>query len=202
MEYERFSDEELCRLAENDSGAEEFLLIKYKRVVLQEARTLFLTWGDRDDLVQEGMIGLYRAIRGFRQEAGASFATFARLCIRRQIYNAIQAANRKKNSPMEEYVSFHSPEFLQQEQEAKAGWEQCSPEQQLIDREETERLLRRLEERLSPLEWKILQEYVGGSNYQEIARRLRRSPKSVDNAITRIKEKFRRILLEEGRAKS
>lgn len=197
--YEQFSDEELCRLAVNDSGAEEFLLMKYKRVVLQEARTLFLTWGDRDDLVQEGMIGLYRAVRGFRQEAGASFAAFARLCIRRQIYNAIQAANRKKNLPMEEYVSFHSPEFQQQEQEAKTGWEQSSPEQQLIDREETERLLRRLEERLSPLEWKILKEYVEGSNYQEIARRLERSPKSVDNAITRIKGKFRKILEEEGK---
>ncbi len=197
--YAQLCDEELCRLAEEDSGAEEYLLIKYKRVVLQEARTLFLTWGDRDDLVQEGMIGLYRAIRAFRVEGGASFATFARLCIRRQICNAIQSANRKKNLPMEEYVPLHSPEFRMQEQKSENGFKQRSPEQQMIDREETRQLLKSLKKCLSALEWDVLREYIAGNNYQEIARKLGRTPKSIDNAITRIKGKTRKILEDQKR---
>ncbi len=197
--YEQLNDEELCRLAADDSGAEEYLLIKYKRLVLKESRSLFLNWGDRDDLLQEGMIGLYRAIRSFRPESGAAFSTFAALCVRRQIYNAIQAANRKKNFPMDGYISFDSPEYLEQEQVSMHGVGQVGPLEQLIDREEADRLLGALEGKLSPLEKKVLEDYIDGSNYQEIARKLEKTPKSVDNAVTRIKTKFREILEQEGR---
>lgn len=198
--YEQLSDEELCRLAEEDSSAEEYLLIKYKRLVLKESRSLFLSWGDRDDLIQEGMIGLYRAIRSYRPEAAASFSTFAGLCVRRQIYNAIQAANRKKNLPMEEYISINSPEYLEQARESMRNVGQAGLEQQLIDREETEGLLKALKEKLSSLEKKVLEDYIEGSNYQEIARKLHKSPKSIDNAVTRIKTKCRTVLEGEGRA--
>lgn len=198
--YEQLNDEELCRLAADDSGAEEYLLIKYKRLVLKESRSLFLNWGDRDDLLQEGMIGLYRAIQSYRPESGASFVTFATLCVRRQIYNAIEAANRKKNIPLEGYISIDSPEYLEQEQESGHGAGQAGPLEQLIDREEAERLLGELKGKLSPLEKKVLDDYIEGNNYQEIARKLGKTPKSVDNAVTRIKSKFREILEQEGRA--
>ncbi len=197
-EYEQYTDEELCRLAEQDRLAEEHLLIKYKPMVRREARSLFLTWGDREDLIQEGMIGLYRAIRSYRAEEGAQFSTFAKRCILAQMYNAITMANRKKNLPMKEYVSFDSPEFLTREETGSVGgYGSGNPEQVCIAEEEAKRLQERLLERLSSLEQTVFHHYIFGMNYVEISEILGKDAKSIDNAIQRIRGKMRLILEEE-----
>lgn len=197
-EYGQYTDEELCRMSEHDRLAEEHLLIKYKPLVRQEARSLFLTWGDREDLIQEGMIGLYRAIRSYRPEEGAQFATFAKRCILAQMYNAITMANRKKNLPMKEYVSFDSPEFLSHEETGTVGgYGSGNPEQVCIAEEEAKLLQERLMGRLSKLEQTVFLEYISGMNYVEIGAKLGKDAKAIDNAIQRIRGKMRLILEEE-----
>ncbi len=192
--YVNCSDEELCQMAATDPLAEEYLLIKYKPLVRNEARSLFLTWGDKEDLIQEGMIGLYRAIRSYRMEEGAQFHTFARRCVLAQMYNAITMANRKKNLPMKEYVSLDSPEFLSREE---AGYGVGNPEQMCIAEEEERRLTDRLTARMSKLERDVFSAYISGMNYIEIGETLGKDPKSIDNAIQRIRGKMRTILEEE-----
>lgn len=177
------NDEELVRLFQNgDEEAGDRLLEKYKPLVLRFSRARFIPGGDRDDLIQEGMIGLYKAMRDFREGRGASFSTFAALCVDRQILRAIEASGREKNRALNDAVGFTGDE------EEGRGFD-VSPEQILIEREEEEERLRQLRSRLSPLESQVLDLFLDGMDYKEIAAKLGKSPKSVDNALQRIRKK-------------
>ena len=190
-EYTEYTDEELVELLrQGDTEVMDYLLEKYKFVVRQKARVLYLAGGEADDLIQEGMIGLFKAVRDFQQDKEASFATFARMCIDRQIYSAIQNSNRQKHQPLNSYVS------LNQEDENSPIWELSveNPEAIIIDQENTQDLRKRISDYLSPMENRVLDLYLKGKGYVEIAGILNKSPKSIDNALQRIRAKIREVL--------
>ena len=190
-EYTEYTDEELVELLrQGDTEVMDYLLEKYKFVVRQKARVLYLAGGEADDLIQEGMIGLFKAVRDFQTDKEASFATFARVCIDRQIYSAIQNSNRQKHQPLNSYVS------LNQEDESSPIWELSveNPESIIIDQETTEDLRKRISDYLSPMENKVLDLYLKGKGYVEIGGILNKSPKSVDNALQRIRSKIREVI--------
>ncbi|MCI8625212.1 MAG: RNA polymerase sporulation sigma factor SigH [Lachnospiraceae bacterium] len=204
-EYEQHTDEELLRLVqEGNGGAVDFLMEKYKNLVRGKAKTLYLIGGDCDDLIQEGMIGLFRAIREFDEGKESSFASFASLCISRQIYKAIEAQNRKKNQPLNNYISLDTPAYQEDGQEGESLLDLLrpdgdgNPEQFVIDRENIEQLEERLDRSLSKMEKQVFVLFREGYSYQQIAKRLGREPKSIDNALQRIKTKVSRILQEIG----
>ena len=189
--YTEYTDEELVELLrQGDTEVMDYLLEKYKFVVRQKARVLYLAGGEADDLIQEGMIGLFKAVRDFQTDKEASFATFARVCIDRQIYSAIQNSNRQKHQPLNSYVS------LNQEDESSPIWELSveNPESIIIDQETTEDLRKRISDYLSPMENKVLDLYLKGKGYVEIGGILNKSPKSVDNALQRIRSKIREVI--------
>lgn len=190
-EYQKLADEELIqKLREGDERIMDYILEKYKPLVLRKANAMFLIGGDTDDLIQEGMIGLFKAVRDFQQDKEASFATFARMCIDRQIYSAIQNSNRQKHQPLNSYVS------LNQEDENSPIWELSveNPEAIIIDQENTQDLRKRISDYLSPMENRVLDLYLKGKGYVEIAGILNKSPKSIDNALQRIRAKIREVL--------
>ncbi len=193
--YDEMSDEELCIASKEDDFAEEYLLIKHKPLVLKLARPLYLTYGEKEDLIQEGMIGLYHAIVRFQPETGAKFSTFAHTCIQHQMFKAIEAGNRKRDIPISSVVSLSDEETLGEN--APFG-SVNNPEQILIDRETVAHLLETLKDRLSSLELMVLEDYMDGLTYQDIAKKMERPPKSIDNAIQRIKAKMRQVLREEN----
>ncbi len=174
-----------------ESACMDTLIERYKRQVRNQARTLYLMGGDNDDLIQEGMLGLFKAVRDYRPEKEVSFETFARLCISRQLYSAVQAAGRQKHVPLNTYVEFSDQ--LDAQEDSPQG---KSPEELLIDRENIERLREEIWKVLSPMEKKILQSYLDGESYTEIASGLNRSPKSVDNALQRIRRKLKKFLTD------
>ena len=189
--FDGVSDEELiARLRAGETAIEDYLMEKYKGLVRQKARAMFLIGGDTDDLIQEGMIGLFKAVRDFQTDKEASFATFARVCIDRQIYSAIQNSNRQKHQPLNSYVS------LNQEDESSPIWELSveNPESIIIDQETTEDLRKRISDYLSPMENKVLDLYLKGKGYVEIGGILNKSPNSVDNALQRIRSKIREVI--------
>ncbi len=199
-DYENLTDEQLIRLLRGgDTEVMDYLLEKYKYLVRKRANTLFLLGGATDDLIQEGMIGLFKAIRDY-EEASGSFYGFMELCVSRQIYTAIEAASRKKHGPLNSYVSLSGGEsetegtFL----EDVAAANDRNPEQMLIDRENFENFLARIRERLSPLERSVLDDYLEGLNYREIAERMGRPEKSIDNALQRIRAKVQALREEEN----
>lgn len=202
--YNELSDEKMIALIQQgDNDAVDFLMNKYKNLVRKRARKLFLIDGDKDDLIQEGMIGLYRAIRDYDLEKDTSFYTFADLCIARQLYTAIKTSNRQKNMPLNTYISFYSPTFLEEHEEAKDSYinlfladNKLNPEELIIDRETADVIEYELKKRLSPLEKEVMNWYMEGYTYIEIAEQLKRSPKSIDNAIQRIKNKSNQLLKE------
>ena len=151
---------------------------------------MFLIGGDTDDLIQEGMIGLFKAVRDYQPDREASFTTFARMCIERQIYSAVQLSNRQKHIPLNSYVS------LNQEDESNPIWEMSveNPESIVIDQETTRDLQKKISDYLSPLENKVLDLYLKGEGYVEIGKTLNKSPKSIDNALQRIRSKIREVL--------
>ncbi|MCI2049205.1 MAG: sigma-70 family RNA polymerase sigma factor [Lachnospiraceae bacterium] len=200
-DYASMTDEQLRRLSaeENDKDATDFLLGRYKDLVRRKARAMYVPGSDTEDLIQEGMIGLFEAIRGFSEEGGASFRTFAELCVMRHLYTAVEAGSRKKNIPLNTAVSIYE-EF----DSADGSGDQRSslsetlenpatpdPERQLIDRENVDSLLGRIEEELSPFEKQVLELYIEDPDYTKIARRLGRSEKSTDNALQRIRRKLK-----------
>lgn len=199
MDLQSLTDEELCKLSkEGNEEAESILLYKYKAVVKNRAKTLFLTGGDMDDLIQEGMIGLFMAMKGYDENKGTSFSAFARLALERRMYNAIKAQNTKKNSPLNNYVSLDSSEREGEEGGQsiallRAGME-AEPEKKWIDRENTDFLMMRLSEELSEFEKEVLKLSLSGKDYKEIGKELKKSPKSIDNALQRIKKKLKGIL--------
>lgn len=192
--YDRLSDEALLRqLRAGDTAIMDYVLDKYKPLVRKKANAMFLIGGDTDDLIQEGMIGLFKAIRDYREERETSFFHFAELCITRQIYSAIEASNRKKHAPLNSYVSFYSEvseegqplaEYLESERSD-------NPEQRMIDQENFELFLKKVCQILSKMECEVLDDYLSGLNYQQIAEKMKKSPKAIDNALQRIKAKIR-----------
>lgn len=201
MDYSVMTDEKLIELSRD--GKDEvidYLLDKYKGLVRRKARTMFLVGGDTDDLIQEGMIGLYKAVRDYDVRKEASFLTFANLCIDRQIYSAINASNRKKHSPLNSYISFPLLNFLNDNVTNelymdKQNVNHRNPEDLYIDRENVLHIEHMLEKELSAFEYEVLKMYIDGADYIEIAERMDKKPKSIDNAIQRIKKKVKFIKL-------
>ena len=188
--YENVSDEELIlRIRRNEDGVMEYLLEKYKDIVLKKARAMFLIGGETDDLIQEGMMGLFKAIRDYKPEYTASFATFANLCIDRQLYTAISTSKRKKHQPLNTYVSLND-----EEETAVLGLQTENPESIILEEEGLRDLKDEIYRSLSPLECKVLDYYLQGYSYTRIAQVLDRTPKSIDNALHRIREKTHKLL--------
>ena len=189
--FDNVSDEELImRFRAGETSIEDYLMEKYKGLVRQKARAMFLIGGDTDDLIQEGMIGLFKAVRDYQPGREAIFATFAGVCIDRQLYSAIQSSNRQKHIPLNSYVS------LNQEEEGSPIWELSveNPESIVIDQENARDLQQKFMGCLSPMERTVLDLYLRGEGYVEIARILNKSPKSIDNALQRIRSKIREAL--------
>lgn len=197
-------DEEIIEEAKSGSNkALEYLINKYKSFVRAKARTYFLIGADREDIIQEGMIGLYKAIRDYREDKLSSFRAFAELCITRQIITAIKTATRQKHIPLNSYVSLNKPIFDEESDRTLMdviSEESISdPEEMIINREEFTGIESKIGELLSGLEWEVLSLYLQGKSYQEIAEELDRHVKSIDNALQRVKRKLEKFL-EEGKA--
>lgn len=201
--YGAMTDEEIVRLChEGDTSAEEYLLNKYKNFVRSKARSYFLIGADHEDIVQEGMIGLYKAIRDYKQEKLSSFRAFAELCITRQIITAIKTATRQKHIPLNSYVSLNKPLYDEESDrtlldiimEGSTG----NPEDLIINQENLGNIHQKINEVLSGLEQEVLAAYLDGKSYQEIAESLGRHVKSIDNALQRVKRKLEKYLEENG----
>ena len=196
-------DEEIVVDARNgDSLAQEHLIKKYKNFVRAKARSYFLIGADREDIIQEGMIGLFKAIRDFRSDKLSSFRAFAELCITRQIITAIKTATRQKHIPLNSYVSLNKPIYDEESDrtllDVLSGTKISDPEELIISREELGHIETKIGEILSDLEWKVLMSYLQGKSYQEIAVDLDRHVKSIDNALQRVKRKLERYLEVRG----
>lgn len=193
--YETLADEELVELsAEGDKQATEFILSKYKNLVRARAKDYYLAGADREDLVQEGMIGLFKAIRDFDITKQASFRGFAEICVKRQILTAVKMATRQKHMPLNSYVSLNQPVYEDETErtlvEMLAQRESVNPEEMFLRREKAEALGAEIAQKLSGLERSVLSLYLAGMDYREIAVELDRPPKSIDNALQRIKRKL------------
>ena len=180
--YKGLSDDELMdRLKGGEVDIMEYLLDKYKPLVKKQARTMYLIGGEKDDLIQEGMIGLFKAIRGYRAGEERSFYTFAELCITRQMYTAVQASNRMKHAPLNSYISLdEEPEILSEP----------NPEDLVIDQENLENRYDQIDKRLSSMEKLVLELYLEGKTYGQIAAIIGKNEKAVDNSIQRLKKKL------------
>lgn len=197
--YQLMIDEDIVEYArEGDDIAQEFLINKYKNFVRAKARSYFLIGADREDIIQEGMIGLYKAIRDFRMDKLSSFRAFAELCITRQIITAIKTATRQKHIPLNSYVSLNKPIYDEDSDrtllDVISGTKITDPEELIISREEFDDIEEKMGEILSSLEWQVLMSYLEGKSYQEIAEDLQRHVKSIDNALQRVKRKLERYL--------
>lgn len=203
---ERFAmmtDEGICLLAQQADGyALEFLLNRYKNFVRSRARSYFLIGADHEDIVQEGMIGLYKAIRDFKQDKLASFRAFAELCITRQIITAIKTATRQKHIPLNSYISLNKPIFDEESDrtllDVISEGRITNPEDLLIGQEDLVSIESRIDEILSDLEREVLVAYLDGRSYQEIALELGRHVKSIDNALQRVKRKMENLLTSKN----
>lgn len=199
VSYQTLNDEEIVGFArEGDTDALEFLINKYRHFVRAKARSYFLIGADREDIIQEGMIGLYKAIRDYRLDKLSSFRAFAELCITRQIITAIKTATRQKHIPLNSYVSLNKPIYDEDSDRTLldiiSGSKITDPEELVISREEFDDIEGKIGELLSSLEWKVLMSYLEGKSYQEIAEDLQRHVKSIDNALQRVKRKLERYL--------
>lgn len=191
-EYDSLTDEQLItRYREGDTGVEEYLLVRHKPLVRGIARELYLVGGDHDDLLQEGMLGLLRAVRTYDPGRDASFRSYAATCVRRQMYDAILTAQRKKNSPLNSSVSIHSLE--ENHVESRMG-SADSAENVVLAQDSAEQLKEKILSALSPMEREVLTLYLSGLNYTEIADKMHRPQKSVDNALQRIRAKTHKIV--------
>lgn len=194
-------DEDIIQLArEGNERALEYIIIKYKSFVRANVKTYFLVGADKEDIVQEGMIGLFKAVRDFNRDKLTSFKSFAEMCIKRQIITAIKTATRQKHIPLNSYVSLNKPIFD----------DDCDrtlldvlykdsipdPEEMIINREELAGIEDKMEQILSNLEWRVLYLYLEGKSYQEISKQLCRHVKSIDNALQRVKRKLEKYLEE------
>ncbi len=200
--YRPLTDEEVVSLAQNgDEQAVEHILEKYKALVKARVRAYFLMGADKEDLLQEGMIGLFKAIRDFSEEKQASFAGFADLCATRQIVTAIKTATRQKHMPLNNYVSLNKPVYTDESErtllDSVSQAVVSDPEQIVINEEEYNRISMKILSNLSSFEREVLELYLQGKSYNEIATQQNRSAKSIDNALQRIKKKVEASLEEE-----
>ena len=197
-DYQNHTDEMLIEeLRGGQPELMDYIMEKYKYLVRKRANAMFLIGGDTDDLIQEGMVGLFKAVRDYRKEKDASFFHFADLCITRQIYHAVEASQRKKHQPLNSYISLNAAmgeegadtflDFLE-------TFESANPEQLLIDQENARMVQEKIEQSLSTLEQKVLKLYLAGMHYRQIAEAMEKEPKVIDNALQRIRGKFAKIL--------
>ena len=199
MILQGLKDEELIKLyRDGNEDAIDIIFERYKYLVRKKAKAMYIAGGDNDDLIQEGMIGLYKAVRDYNEDRQASFATFAGMCINRHMMSAVTASNRKKNIPLNSYVSFDAPADGDEQSGTKLVEvlkpdNEQNPEYMFIDREHTRLLEDKIVSALSGYEKKVLDMYLEGKDYIEIAKELNKQPKSVDNAIQRIRIKVARI---------
>ena len=199
--YDRMTDEQLlCDYKNGNQEIMDYLMVKYKSMVRKKARAMYLLGGENEDLIQEGMIGLIKAVRDFDVTQKTSFSSFAELCVSRQMYSAIEASNRKKHLPLNSYVSLY--EDSEEVGEGRSlplidtieSSKENDPEVHYFGKEYTEAFAEQLKELLSPLENHVLYLHLMGTDYRTIAELLGKSPKSVDNALQRIKTKAQKIL--------
>lgn len=192
-------DEKLVIIAqEGDSEATEFIIDKYKNLVKSKARTYFLIGADKEDIVQEGMIGLFKAIRDFKEERLCSFKAFAEVCVTRQIITAIKTATRQKHIPLNSYISLNKPIYDDENEQTLLDTivenKNFDPEEIMITKESFSNIEEQIEKSLSKLEINVLSLYLEGKSYSEIGNLLSKSEKSIDNALQRIKRKVSKIL--------
>ncbi|MDR7417692.1 MAG: RNA polymerase sporulation sigma factor SigH [Armatimonadota bacterium] len=197
--YHELVDEELVDHAKGgDDRAAEFLIAKYRNFVRVKAKAYFLIGADREDIIQEGMIGLYKAIRDFRRDKLSSFRAFAELCITRQIITAIKTATRQKHIPLNSYISLNKPIYDEDSDrtllDVISSIKVSDPEELVINQEASATMRERIRKNLSELECKVLTAYLEGKSYQEMANELNRHVKSIDNALQRVKRKLERNL--------
>lgn len=204
--YHGIADEELIRRYHNgEHDIMDYIMEKYKNLVRKNAKAMFLLGGDSEDLIQEGMIGLFKAVRDYKEEKEASFYSFADLCITRQIYSAVKAANRQKHMPLNTYISLYAKkdkgdgsqtdiQLIEQLQSMSVE----NPETLVISRENAKILHKELERNLSKFEQEVLFLYLSGNNYMQIGQLLDRNSKSIDNALQRIKAKMSKVLQEKN----
>jgi len=195
-------DEEVVKLSKGgDEFATEYLINKYKNFVRVKAKSYFLVGADREDIIQEGMIGLYKAIRDFRADKLSSFRAFAELCITRQIITAIKTATRQKHIPLNSYISLNKPIYDEDSDRTMldilSGTKITDPEEVFISHELSDDLREKIQENLSELESQVLLSYLEGKSYQEMAKELNRHVKSIDNALQRVKRKIEKTLGEK-----
>ncbi len=196
-------DEILSLIKKGDASAQDYLLHKYKSLVRFKVRSYFLIGSDRDDLIQEGMVGLFKAIRDFEPGKGTPFFSFAELCITRQIFTAIKTATRQKHAPLNSYISLNKPIFEQESfnqtyMDNLPTAKESNPETMLIEREDRDYMEAKMTESFSILEMRVLNLYLQGLSYIEIAEITKKSIKSVDNALQRIKKKIEKFKLEKN----
>ncbi|MBW4827826.1 MAG: RNA polymerase sporulation sigma factor SigH [Clostridiaceae bacterium] len=199
IDCDSLEDEDIVEEAKKgDFQALEYLITKYKNFVRAKARSYFLIGADREDIIQEGMIGLYKAIRDYNKDKLTSFKAFAELCITRQIITAIKTATRQKHIPLNSYVSLNKPIYDEESDrtllDVLSGVKITDPEELIISREELNNMESKIGEILSDLEWEVLMAYLEGKSYQEIGEELNRHVKSIDNALQRVKRKLERYL--------
>lgn len=200
-DYDQHTDEELIdRLRRGEDAIMDFICDKYKNLVRSKAKSMFILGADSDDLIQEGMIGLFKAVRDYDLGRDASFFTFAELCISRQMYTAVQAAKRQKHLPLNTYISLDSGSVNQEGREEStlaeliADRAELSPEELVLDKERVAYLEKTIETELSDFEKQVLDLYMTGMSYSQIAKVLGREEKATDNALQRLKSKIRKLL--------
>ena len=202
--YEQLTDEELIvEIKEkNNASALDYLIHRYRSFVRAKARSYFLIGADREDIIQEGMIGFYKAVRDFKSDKLASFHAFAELCVTRQIITAIKTATRQKHIPLNSYISLNKPIYDEDSErtllDVIGSVKVADPEELIISREEFLTIEKKMSEILSELEWQVLMAYLDGKSYQEIAVSLNRHVKSIDNALQRVKRKLERYVASRG----
>lgn len=202
IEFENKLDEEVVNDAKNgDCRAQEYLISKYENFVKAKAKSYFLIGADKEDIYQEGMIGLYKAIRDFKADKLTSFKAFAEICVTRQIITAIKTATRQKHIPLNTYISLNKPIYEEDSDrtliDVLSELKITDPEELIIGKEQIKHIEGEMAKVLSDLEMEVLQSYLDGKSYQEIACDLDRQAKSIDNALQRVKRKLEKCLYYE-----
>lgn len=202
-DYSRIADEQLIAdLRNGDTGVMDYLMVKYKYMVRQKARAMYLMGGENEDLIQEGMIGLIKAVRDYDPSQGTLFSSFAELCVSRQMYTAIEASKRKKHMPLNSYVSLYEEGEYPEDGKSLPLIDMIEPQVEndpealYFGKEYTEEFAERLKHNLSTLENNVLYLHLMGTDYRKIAELLEKSPKTIDNAIQRIRAKAGKLLDE------
>lgn len=205
--YEHYSDEELIvQLRDGEKEVMDYIVDKYKNLVRSKAKSMYILGADREDLIQEGMIGLFKAVRDYDSGRDASFFTFADLCVSRQMYTAVQAAGRQKHAPLNSYISLYAGASEKDGEGGSGEWElinsiisksERSPEDLMIDKENLEILEKAIDKELSGFEKQVLDLYLTGMSYTQIAKVLGRDDKSTDNALQRMKAKLKKAITKK-----